>query len=1175
MKQRKLARGLRLGGLILLLMCSTGSAHGNQSVATIDAAAPPTIVVPEQPTETERFAAQELARYLGRQLDATLPIQTLSSSTPANGMVIEIGRTAGNLSDQQALTTPLIEDGNDSFIIAVEPERIRLVGGGDRGTLYAAYALLEMTGCRWFAPGASGEIVPTFDHIDLPVGKQAHRPANITREIGGGPIAGQDPLELVDWSAKNRLNRKFALRDGYLQRLTDHPEAAKAWAKRGGMESWQWIAHNFSFMFPAEENWFERHPEYFALYKGKRVPLGTPGRPGYGGGNLALTNPDVVDHAARFAIEWFDKNPQGTVVPMWPGDGAIKWDESPEAMDLGGRNFTRGEEGSMTRRMATFSNAVARQVAERHPDRLILLPAYANYLLPIPGLELEPNIFVQYCYHGDYAHGPEQSPVNAEAAERMRVWAEQAEHFGVWEYFLIGDYTVTEPVPVILPLVYRVRDTMRFLDSIGSRRYFTQSNNVYQKYNPLVYYATARYAWDPSLDADALIDDFCIKSYGPDAGAKVASFYKAIERSCQASDWRPTGYSDVAQPSPKVFTESLLVELEALLAEAEAAEMTQEQSDRLALVREAFDHTRANIGTLTAAGLDTETPWRLERGEDAYVVNADGPDIDKKRFDDLVRHAIDTGDFSEQFERMVFRARKRSEPIVWIENDALRVGVLPGLGGRLIRLVDKRTGHNFMEEHPGTTTLDSIGDRYFNYGGYEEYIGRDFAGPGWEWAYDSRVVQQPDATAIVVTATTDDWRLERTYLLPRGDRGELSVESRLTNRSASPVTTLLRTHPQFTLGDDGAELALLIQAENGSIRQTTLDEQHDGVTIQPAGAWAVIHPDQERVLLHRFEAKQAQPYLFKGDGYFQLELFGQTTTLAPEQTLVMRQHVAVNDDPAELKKLLREPMPRLSIDRSPLDDAPANTRLRVDPIEENVELVPGQVGRAGGFSGEPNSGLLFDSRLLRANAGTVEFWVKLPQSLEQTPHGWLVSIGSNSPSWWYIVAGGGQLAFLSKAGQKPFTGPNEHYASLPTGPLDWPAETWHHVALAWADGGPGQALLRWYVDGEPILEHSDLTLGGAFSTPHIGIGRNTAAQNGRFVGAIDELRISNRPRNAAEIRASYERGRARQPLQPDDATLLLIDFDKGATGVSQTRAGLDSQAIASQIRELATEPASE
>lgn len=1140
--------GLRRGGTAAVV-AAVGWAVGWAAALPADAAEPRVVesgdrvvvVLPAEASPAEAFAGQEMTSFLKQMIDVEVTRDSSASGDVA--LVIEIGNTPGNRPWRERFPTVVTGPGADSFAVVQQGRRLRLVGGGDRGTLYAVYSWLEHQGCRWFAPGESGQVIPHLESLELHDGERLGVPKNITREIGGdaGPF---DPWEYMLWQTRNRLNRSFAMRDGYLQKkYAGHPELATAWSRLGGMERWHWIAHNFAFMFGDLDAWFDKHPEYFALYNGQRVRPGSPGRPGYGGGNLALTNPDVVEYCAEFTSRWFDEHPAGTIVPMWPADGAIKWDESPEAMALGGKNFTAGPEGSMSRRLVTFTNAVARRVAEKHPDRLILLPAYQSYIEPVDDLPIEPNVFVQYCYHADYAHGPLNSPVNADAAERMRRWAEKVPgRFGVWEYFLIGDHLLTEPQPVLLPLVYRVRDTMQFLDSIGSTRYFTQSSTIYQPYNPLLYYALARYTWDPSLDADELIRDYALHAFGPAAGPHVAAFYIRLEQIVQASPWRPQLYPDVAVPSPDVFSEEHVAELEPMLAAAEAVSLDATQQRRLQDLRRAFTYSTTNARTQALAGLSAEQPWRLERGEHTYTMNADAPDVDPRRFDDVVRQALDTGQATAKFERLLFRARKRTEPIVAIENRILRAEVLPGLGGRLVRLTDRRSGFNFMKERPGGDTLDAIGAGYFDYGGYEEYLGKGFAGPGWEMPFDATVWRSLDGSSITLNATHDGLDWKRVYHLPGGETTTLTLATTLTNTTDAPRTVVLRTHPQLDVGPGLGDAQVKIRQADGAWVASSPVDEHDGLTVLPHGAWALLNPATDRAVMHRFDPDAATPYFFVSDdrAYAQMELFGEPQELLPgesttlTQTLYVGSVEAIESAIAELDSTTWLSLP----------DVPDPPRA-VAPLDGELSATKGVVGRAMKRD-RPAEQLTYDGGRLDPQSGTIEMWVRLPDTPPASGLVWLLSVGENNPEWLYLVAEPGKLTFCSKSGKSPYTAADMFYVSLSTAAALFDGQ-WHHVALAWGQADDSPGMLRIYLDGTLRESRDDLRLGSLFPAERLRLGGSSATRVVENPCAIDEFRLSDRPRSAEQIRASFDAGRAGEVLPADDYTRLKINFDRDAT----------------------------
>ena len=1144
----RLSLELTLAVAAAMLMFMAGNTATAQEVV-VERGVGVTIVLPSEPSPAEYFAARELGEHLQSMLAAKTTTVKGAVRTGESGLVFYVGATENNRSYRDTFDRRLTGPGPDSFVVVQAGRDLHLVGGGDRGTLHAVYDWLERQGCRWFSPGPEGQVVPELEGLTLTDGRWRGEPRNITREIGGD-AGSYDPWEYLLWQRRNRLNRSFALRDGYVQvKYPQHPEMADAWARLGGMERWHWIAHNFAFMFDDPQAWFEKRPDFFALYNGRRVPPGSPGRPGYGGGNLALINLAVVEHCAEFAIRWFDQHPNGTVVPMWPGDGAIKWDESPEAQALGGKNFTAGPEGSMTRRMVTFVNRVARRVAEVHPDRLILLPAYQNYIRPVDDLAIEPNVFVQYCYHGDYAHGPQQSPVNASSAQEMRDWAGKVPgRFGVWEYFLIGDHTVTEPQPVLLPLVYRVRDTLQFLDSIGSTRYFTQSTTAYQPYNPLLYYALSRYMWDPSLDADELIRDYAIKSYGDEAGPVIAEFYIALEGYVQASEWRPQLYPDVAVPSPEVFSEEHAARLNALLSAADAVELTPEQNRRLQMLRQAFDYSVANAATQSLAGLSADQPWRLERGKSIYTVNADAPDVDPRRFEDLRRQALDTGTAGADFDRLVFRARKRSEPIVAIENRAVRVEVVPGLGGRLIRLIDLETGHNYMKESPEGDTLSAIGAGYFHYGGYEEYLGEHFAGPGWETSFHAEVRRGSDASSIHLTAELDGLRWERTYRIEAGGDPTLRLTSRLINLSDSPRNLTLRTHPQFDLGGDIEAADLLMRLEDGRWFTTRPQQEHDGLTQSPRGAWALVHPASERALLHRFDSEVATPYFFRADSgqYAQLELMGKPRQVPPGRSWEITQAITVGD-PSAIRQRVNDNRQTAQ----PLTPAAPVRSETSAPFAGEARFTRGIMGdallRHGG-----EGVLTYDGARFSPAAGTLEFWVKLPEPPAGPAPVWLVSVGENDPEWFYLVYENGKLSWCMKSGRAPYTEHDMFYLSLSTA-ADLADGAWHQVAVTWEQPDAADARVRIYLDGRLAESRDDTRLGHVFAAERFCVGGSSATATPEHHVAIDEVRLSSRPLTEAELAANYHATRQGQATPPDASATLLLPFDGSTT--AQTPSG--------------------
>lgn len=780
---------------------------------------PVCIEIPSDASPTERFAAAEMGRYLGRMLNVKISDQadmTISIATRRSGDAWW-GRF------DHGVTGP----GPDSFLISAEPGRLLLRGGGDRGTLYSVYDVLETGGCRWFMPGPSGEYVPALQELTLPAGEGVHQPAFYQREISspGGP--GMTNADIVDWEVKNRLNRDFNLR------------REAGWNERGGFIQWQWIAHNYTFILPPDEN-FDKHPEWFALYKNRRVKLGKESA------NICTTNPEVIEYFADFVTKWFADNPQGSIFPLSPPDGLIRWCECPECLKLGGRNFTAGPEGSMSRRQITFVNAIAKKVGVTFPDRKILLLAYQNFVDPVEGMHLEPNVIVQPVNYGAFGKSM-TAPENKRQRERFEGWRRishpQSGTPGIWDYLLLQVDSLSGPRLTPLPLARVMTENIRFLHGLDGRYYFTQSGPI-SDVNPFVFYAAAKMLWNPATDLEALLKDFCAKFYGP-AGEDMLEYWTLLEDAVARSKWNPATWPEITLPSSSVFTPQVLEEGFQILDRAALAAKTPEDRAKIEIARASLDSARQ--------GVALAFPWRLARGETFYVTNADAGHDVAAQVRGLATERKSSGDPEGSLTRLINRLPKREHPVVTARNGLAEVAVLPYLGGRILRLRTLPDGANVFSEPREDIVLDQVSQSYVAYGGYEEYLGSAFASPGWELPFEP----SSEADQIRLHATQGSLIWSREIRLLNGKPG-ISLLTTIKNAGAEPAKLVLRGHPEMTLDAPLDRLILLWRRTDGTVAHAGLSS---GLPEAVQGSWAVYDPVAQRGVIHRFDPATAQASL--------------------------------------------------------------------------------------------------------------------------------------------------------------------------------------------------------------------------------------------------------------------------------------------------------------------------
>lgn len=814
------------------------------------------IEIPADASATERFAASEMTRYLERMLKVKV-------SNDADATISIGTRRAGDAwwdRFEHGVTGP----GPDSFLISAEPGRLTLRGGGDRGTLYSVYEVLESAGCRWFMPGPQGEFVPEVSSVVIPYGEAVHEPAFYQREISspGGP--GMTKSEIVDWEAKNRLNRDFNLRK------------EPGWVDRGGFIQWHWIAHNYDFILPPEPN-FEKHPEWFALYKNRRVKLGKESA------NVCTTNPEVIDYFADFVTKWFADNPDGSIFPLSPPDGLIRWCECPECLKLGGRNFTAGTEGSMSRRQITFVNAIAKKVAVKFADRKILLLAYQNFVDPVEGMKMEPNVIVQPVNYGAFGKSM-TDPANKRQRDRFEGWSRISDPKsgtpGIWDYALLQVDALSGPRLTPLPLARVMTENIRFLHSIGGRYYFTQAGPL-SDVNPFVFYAAAKMLWNPDTDLDGLLKDFCSKFYGP-AGTTMFEYWNLLEDAVAKSDWNPATWPEITLPSNLVFTPEVLQKGFQMLERAAQAAETPEQKAKIEIAKLSLESAQQSVSLAR--------PWRLARGKETYVTNADAGDDVMAQVRGLVSERKNSGDPEGSLTRLINRLPKRDRPLLSINNGLAEVTVLPYLGGRILRLRTFPDGANVFYEPKDDLVLDHVSQSYLNYGGYEEYLGAAFASPGWELPFElSR-----DEEVIRLYATQGSMIWSRAIEL-LGGRPGISLQTTIKNSGAESGKLILRGHPEMTLDAPIDRLILVWRRTDGTLTNAPLA---NSLPEPVSGSWAVYDPLAKRGVIHRFDSALAEASLHLDfqKNTFNMETKTKEIELAPGKSLQFSQEWEVFPD---------------------------------------------------------------------------------------------------------------------------------------------------------------------------------------------------------------------------------------------------------------------------------------
>jgi hypothetical protein len=369
----------------------------------------------------------------------------------------------------------------------------QLWGADERGSFNAVAGFLHGLGVRWYMPGELGEVVPSLKSIPLPKMDETVRP-------------------------------DFALRDFSFRFGTSGLETS-LWAMRLGTRdpiNFQ-VAHGMAAM-TGRAAIFAAHPEWFALYGGKRRY-----EPGYTKNQLCYSNEELFQETVRNVRAQFDHYKMEAVSVM-PPDGYTSICQCQ--LCAGKDSPERDNSGLLSDYVWDFVNRVAREVRKTHPDKKIVNCSYGTYALPpLKITKLEPNVLVGIV--GGRAPRYNKLEQQEEARRRREAWLAKTDNpILIFENFPFTDrgwylpaftpHSLGESVNATkgLSLGEGISMTMDFLKSGAGLNHF------------LIYFTARSYWGGKGLDVDAMFREYCRLFYGP-AEKEMHTFFTYCEANWQ------------------------------------------------------------------------------------------------------------------------------------------------------------------------------------------------------------------------------------------------------------------------------------------------------------------------------------------------------------------------------------------------------------------------------------------------------------------------------------------------------------------------------------------------------------------------------------------------------------------------------------------------------------------
>ena len=556
------------------------------------------VVAADKACPTVKFAAAELARFLGRSLGGEVPVVALPTA----------GRTPIFLGDSEwSRKAGISLDGKkrDTFITKIEPDRVFIVGADDpkfnmmshiekgvgyglllhreRATVHGVYDFLERyVGVRFYFPHDElGIVVPQHGKLSLPVETRETTPSFLIRNpyLGGdGHWFCEDDGLPGNGNGRVKSLEFLRLRLSTINIPCCHGSRMLKYIERFGKE----------------------HPEFMALKKDGTRWLDPKVHFAY---QLCWTNPGLREEmyqdvkayltgqpaSSRGLDKWGVNCQYGEWVDIMPDDSfqgcACKDCQAAYRHIPGDRHYA-------SELMWGVTAEIGRRLIAEGVKGNVTMMAYTPYRR-LPDIELPPNVHVMVAESGPWSLvDPERT---AKEYAEIRAWAKKLGHpVWIWTYPHKWGATQIEGLPCMAPRAWG-----KYYQDISDAIFgsFAESETENGFFNYLNYYVFSRVCWDAKVDIEAVIAEHHRLMFGA-AAKEMAAYYDLLERKWTREITGrvvDTPLGPIASaPSAKemwseVFSPAVLAGMDGMLKRAEGSVTAGSvEAKRIALIRREF-----------------------------------------------------------------------------------------------------------------------------------------------------------------------------------------------------------------------------------------------------------------------------------------------------------------------------------------------------------------------------------------------------------------------------------------------------------------------------------------------------------------------------------------------------------------------------------------------------------
>jgi len=472
---------------------------------------PEKIVLPEDPSPVEQYAAETIAKYVS--LASGRKLAVVKSAAPVKGGIcVGPELAAKGLGVLPALT-------EEESLGRSRDDMLFLTGAGksSRGTLYAAYEFLERElGVRFYTPLA--EEVPHREKLDLRNVDFRFAPAfplgrNILRLMAP---EGMSEEGYNDFLSKSRINTVYGF--------------GKVDAKFGPV--WRSVPEDGDsmYLFVPASKYYKDHPEFFALRNGKRQ--NAAGRGGMAQPQVCFSNPELRKTLLAEVRAYWKKRgaPKDAFLRITNNDNdRICQCEACAAVNE--------EEGSHAGIYLRVINWIASEMSKEYPDIKILANAYWTTRRTPQKTRPAANVYLKFCdIEGTFSRRLDDpvDPVNKGIFRDINNWGK-----------IGGKLYATTYTTDFTRFLYPINDYDTFPYNL--RLYHKHGAQAFQDHSSWHvrgvdfeawrYYLAARLMRDPAFDEKTGRREFFRFYFGPAEGA-MNDYYELIRNAAKKHNYQ-------------------------------------------------------------------------------------------------------------------------------------------------------------------------------------------------------------------------------------------------------------------------------------------------------------------------------------------------------------------------------------------------------------------------------------------------------------------------------------------------------------------------------------------------------------------------------------------------------------------------------------------------------------